>query len=45
LIKDVRFKPHVINHWVTSKKREEFVDFIHRIFESKVKIPFKLLDE
>jgi len=45
LIKDVRFKPHIIKHWVTSKRNEEFDDFIRRIFGSKVKIPFKLLEE
>jgi hypothetical protein len=34
-------------HWVRGggKKDEEFDDFVRRIFGSKVKIPFKLLNE
>ena len=42
-IKGIRFKNHVLNHWVTSKNYEEFPEFIRRAYESKVKIPFKLL--
>lgn len=42
-IKGVRFKRHVLNHWIASKDYEEFPDFIRRVYESKVKIPFKLL--
>jgi len=42
-IKGVRFKRHVLNHWIASKNYEEFPDFIRRVYESKVRIPFKLL--
>lgn len=43
-IKGVRFKKHVLKHWIASKKYEEFPDFIRRVYESKVKIPFRLLN-
>ena len=43
-IKGVRFKNHVLRHWILSKSYEKFDDFIRRVYESKVKIPFKLLD-
>ena len=43
-IKGARFKNHVLGHWITSKDYEEFPDFIRRVYESKVKIPFKLLN-
>lgn len=43
-IKGVRFKNHVLKHWIASKDYEEFPDFIRRVYESKVKIPFKLLN-
>lgn len=50
LIKDVRFKNHILSHWVRGggigvKGNEEYSDFVRRIFKSKVKIQFELLDE
>ncbi|MHC3128746.1 MAG: 30S ribosomal protein S9 [Candidatus Bathyarchaeota archaeon] len=41
-IKGIRFKRHVLNHWISSRNYEEFPDFIRRVYDSKVKIPFKL---
>lgn len=43
-IKGVRFKNHVLRHWIASRNYEEFPDFIRRVYGSKVKIPFKLLN-
>lgn len=50
LIKDVRFKNHVLSHWVRgggigARSNEAYADFVRRIFKSKVKIKFLLLDE
>lgn len=42
-IKGVRFKRHVLNHWIASRNYEEFPDFIRRVYKSKIKISFKLL--
>ena len=43
-IKGARFKNHVLKHWIASRNYEEFPDFLRRVYESKVKIPFKLLN-
>lgn len=43
-IKGIKFKNHVLRHWILSKSYEKFDDFIRRIYESKIKIPFRLLD-
>jgi uncharacterized protein YbaR (Trm112 family) len=48
-VKDVRFKNHLLTHWVKGggkgKEREEYADFIRRIYKSRAKIPFVLIDE
>lgn len=44
-IKDSQFKTHLYDEWIKRrKKNEEFPDFIRRIFGSKVKIQFELLE-
>ena len=49
-VRDIRFKNHLLTHWIRgggvgAKSNEEYADFIRRIFECKVKIPFQLLAE
>jgi len=45
IIKGIRFKDHVLRHWVSSKKDESFSEFLGRVYKSNEKIPFKLLDD
>ena len=49
LIKDVRFQDHLLSHWVKGggkgAEKEEYADFIRRIYKCRTKIPFLLIDE
>ena len=44
-VNDYKFKNHILHHWITSKKNEEYCEFIRRIYKCTIQIDIVLLDD